>query len=145
MDLLSVFTSEPLFTVRCGQSDLGFVHELSFAVGKGAEKTLLLGGRSWMVTHIDWKRRVAYVEPVESRERSRWLGSGQSMSFELCQAGTGRSGGDWTVASADNMGVPSLRLYTAPFQQATGQRERTMMESRREIMCNSTRAVIYLK
>jgi ATP-dependent Lhr-like helicase len=86
MDLLSVFTSEPLFTVRCGQSDLGFVHELSFAAGKGGEKTLLLGGRSWMVTHIDWRRRVAYVEPVESRGRSRWLGSGQSMSFELCQS-----------------------------------------------------------
>ncbi|MCO6436559.1 MAG: DEAD/DEAH box helicase [Phycisphaerae bacterium] len=86
MDLLSVFTSEPLFTVKCGQSDLGFVHELSFAAGKQAEKTLLLGGRSWMVTHVDWNRRVAYVEPVERRGRSRWLGSGQSMSFELCQS-----------------------------------------------------------
>ena len=86
MDLLSVFTSEPLFTVRCGQTDLGFVHELSFAAGRDGEKTILLGGRSWMVTHIDWKRRVAFVQATESRGRSRWIGSGQSMSFELCQS-----------------------------------------------------------
>lgn len=86
MDLLSVFTAEPLFAVKCGQSELGFVHELSFASAKGNEQTLLLGGRSWKVTHIDWKRRVAFVEPVETQGRSRWLGQGQAMSYDLCQS-----------------------------------------------------------
>ena len=86
MDLLSVFTSEPLFTVRCGHTDVGFVHELSFARGKDDDKTLLLGGRAWAVTHIDWQRRIAYVEAAEQRGRSRWIGAGQPLSHELCQA-----------------------------------------------------------
>ena len=86
MELLSVFTSEPLFTVRCGRSDLGCVHELSFAKGKDVDKTLLLGGHAWVVTHIDWQRRVAYVEPAHQRGRSRWIGSGQPLSHKLCHA-----------------------------------------------------------
>ncbi len=86
MDLLSVFTSEPLFTVRYGRTDIGYVHELSFARGNDDEKTLLLGGRAWTVTHIDWQRRIAYVEAAEQRGRSRWMGAGQPLSHELCQA-----------------------------------------------------------
>jgi ATP-dependent Lhr-like helicase len=86
MDLLSVFTSEPLFTVRFGRADVGFVHELSFSRGKDDDRTLLLGGRAWTVTHIDWQRRIAYVEVSEQRGRSRWLGAGQPLSRELCQS-----------------------------------------------------------
>ncbi len=86
LDLLSVFTTEPLFSVRSGSTELGFVHESSFALRRGAEKILLLAGRSWAVTHVDWQRRVAYVEPVEQAGRSRWMGSGASLSYDLCQA-----------------------------------------------------------
>lgn len=86
MDLLSVFTSEPLFSVRCGQSELGFVHESSFAPRKNSDKILLLGGRGWAVTHIDWQKRIAYVEPADQSGRSRWIGSGAQLSYELCQA-----------------------------------------------------------
>jgi ATP-dependent Lhr-like helicase len=48
--------------------------------------TLALGGRQWLVKHVDWDRRQAFIEPTELRGRSRWLGAGQPLSFALCQA-----------------------------------------------------------
>jgi ATP-dependent Lhr-like helicase len=86
MDLLSVITSEPLFAVRHGRNELGFVHQLSFAAGDGNRTVLSLGGRSWAVNHLDWKRKVAYVEPTRQPGRSRWLGGGQPLSFEIAQS-----------------------------------------------------------
>jgi ATP-dependent Lhr-like helicase len=46
---------------------------------------LLLGGRAWLVNHIDWQRRIAYVEATEAKGRSRWKGEGQRLTFRLCQ------------------------------------------------------------
>lgn len=86
MDLLSMITSEPLFAVRHGRTDLGHVHQLSFAARNGGRTTLLLGGRSWKVNHLDWQRKIAYVEPTDERGRSRWMGVGQALSFQMSQA-----------------------------------------------------------
>src|SRR5436853_642451 len=47
---------------------------------------LSLGGRSWIVTHVDWDHQTAHVAPVEHGGRSRWLGGSQPLRFELCQA-----------------------------------------------------------
>lgn len=38
------------------------------------------------MTHVDWDARTAYVEPTIEEGRSRWLGAGQALRFELCQA-----------------------------------------------------------
>ena len=86
MELLSVFQSPPLFTVRHGRTDLGEVHESSFLIRTGDRPVLSLAGRSWVATNIDWAKRVAYVEPTEQAGRSRWLGPGQPLSFRHCQA-----------------------------------------------------------
>jgi len=86
MELLSVFQSPPLFTVRHGRTDLGEVHESSFLIRTGDRPVLSLAGRSWVATSIDWVKRVAYVEPTEQVGRSRWLGPGQPLSFRHCQA-----------------------------------------------------------
>ncbi len=86
MDLLSSFTTEPLFMVRHGNKDIGRVHHSSFLVKEDRPPVLLLGGRSWVVTDIDWKAKVAFVEPTETDGKSRWLGSGQPLSYALCQA-----------------------------------------------------------
>jgi ATP-dependent Lhr-like helicase len=86
MELLSVFQSPPLFTVRHGRTDLGEVHESSFLIRTGDRPVLSLAGRSWVATSIDWVKRVAYVEPTEQIGRSRWLGLGQPLSFRHCQA-----------------------------------------------------------
>jgi len=86
MDILSMITSEPLFKVRHGRADLGAVHQLSFATRQGERTTLLLAGRSWTVTHLDWQHKVAYVEPAREPGRSRWMGTGQALSYAMAQA-----------------------------------------------------------
>jgi ATP-dependent Lhr-like helicase len=86
MELLSVFTSAPLFRVVSGQKELGFVHESTFYRREDGPAILVLAGRSWKANHVDWKRRVAHVEPAEERGRSRWLGEGQMLSYRLCQS-----------------------------------------------------------
>jgi ATP-dependent Lhr-like helicase len=47
---------------------------------------LLLAGRAWRVTHLDWRRRRAFVGPVDDEGRWRWRGHGQFLAFELCRA-----------------------------------------------------------
>ena len=86
MELCSVFTSPPLFTVLHGRDPVGFVHQTSFLRPEGEPCVLLLSGRSWEVTHLDWVRKTAQVKPVARAGRSRWLGTGASLSGELSQA-----------------------------------------------------------
>ncbi|MFM7845518.1 MAG: ATP-dependent helicase, partial [Planctomycetota bacterium] len=86
MELLSVFMTPPLFKVLHGRQEIGFVDELTFLGKKEGVRVLLLGGRPWNVTHIDWARKVAFVEASENRGRSRWKGEGRGLSFRLCQA-----------------------------------------------------------
>jgi ATP-dependent Lhr-like helicase len=81
-----VITSEPLFAVKHGRSDVGSVHQLSFAPGHAGQVNLLLAGRSWKVTHLDWPRKIAYVEPAKDVGKSRWVGGGHLVSFEISQA-----------------------------------------------------------
>ena len=46
----------------------------------------LKGRRCWKTTHLDWRRRIAHVEPTDQRGKSRWLGQGQLLSYRVCQA-----------------------------------------------------------
>ena len=85
MELMSVFTSEPLFSVLHGRSELGLVHPLSFQVRRDGPVVLSLAGRSWEVAHVDWDRRVAYVKTTSEKGRSRWIGPGIPLRFELCR------------------------------------------------------------
>ena len=86
LELLSVFTSPPLFRVISGQKELGSVHESTFYKKQEGPTILLLAGRSWKTNHLDWNRRIAYVEPADEQGRSRWIGEGQFLSFRVCQA-----------------------------------------------------------
>jgi hypothetical protein len=86
LDLMSVFSSPPLFKVLSGHKELGFVHESTFYKREEGPVILVLAGRSWRTNHLDWKRRIAHVEPSDERGRSRWLGEGQFLSFRVCQA-----------------------------------------------------------
>jgi ATP-dependent Lhr-like helicase len=47
---------------------------------------LLLGGMAWLVNHIDWQHRVAYVEATDTKGRSRWKGERPGLGFRLCQS-----------------------------------------------------------
>jgi ATP-dependent Lhr-like helicase len=86
LELLSVFSSDPLFSVRYGSEDVGRVDPATFQLARERAAVLLLGGRPWRVTGLDWKERIAYVEPAQEEGRSLWLGSGAPLSFAVCQA-----------------------------------------------------------
>jgi ATP-dependent helicase Lhr and Lhr-like helicase len=86
MELFSVFSSPPLVGVFYGQSEIGQVHELTFQVRDAAPAVLTLAGQGWLVNHIDWPRRRAYVEPTDLAGRSRWVGTAQPIHLMLCQA-----------------------------------------------------------
>jgi ATP-dependent helicase Lhr and Lhr-like helicase len=86
LELLSVFTSPPLFRVMSGQKELGSVHESTFYKKQDGPLILVLAGRGWKTNHLDWKRRIAHVEPTDEKGRSRWIGEGQFLSFRVCQA-----------------------------------------------------------
>ncbi len=59
MELFTSFISEPLVAVRHGERLIGSVHSTTFARWPGAEVVLVLGGRGWQVTHVEWKDRLA--------------------------------------------------------------------------------------
>ena len=86
LEILSVFTSPPLFRVISGQKELGNVHESTFYQKQEGPAILVLAGRNWKTNHLDWNRRIAYVEPTDEKGRSRWIGEGQFLSFRVCQA-----------------------------------------------------------
>ena len=86
MELYSVFMSPPLFWVLHGGQELGYVDEATFIGKQDGPRVLLLGGRSWLVNHIDWQRRVAFVEATDHTGRSRWKGEGGGVGFRLAQS-----------------------------------------------------------
>jgi ATP-dependent Lhr-like helicase len=86
MELFSSFVSDPMVAVRHGRTHLGQVDISTFALRHEEVPVILLGGRSWTVTHIDWSDRIAYVEPSPELGKSRWISSGQPIHYELCQA-----------------------------------------------------------
>jgi ATP-dependent Lhr-like helicase len=47
---------------------------------------LLLAGRAWLVTHVDWKRRRVFVEPTDLPGRATWGGEAGGLSFELTRS-----------------------------------------------------------
>jgi ATP-dependent Lhr-like helicase len=85
-ELFSVFAGEPLFTVYLGRTEMGRVHESSFIISRGGDPVVLLAGRSWRVTHIDWGRSEAFVEAVKEVGRSRWRGEGRPLHFRMSRA-----------------------------------------------------------
>lgn len=86
MELLSVFSSDPLFSVRFGAKELGKVDPATFQLAKEGDPVLLLGGQAWHVTRLDWDERVAYVDRITAPGKSVWLGSGPPLGFVLCRA-----------------------------------------------------------
>ena len=84
MELLSVFTSPPMFSVRHGRVEIGVVPDEVLTarptgLAAGGAHVLVLAGRSWAVLHVDWPRRVVQVEPTDAPGVARWRGSGQPL------------------------------------------------------------------
>ncbi|MFI0467721.1 DEAD/DEAH box helicase [Saccharopolyspora sp. 5N102] len=87
MDMTAVFTAPPQFTVLEGRREIGHTDPALLTEKVDRPRRLLLGGRSWKVTWIDWKRRHCYVEPASGGGRARWLTPGVAgVGFDLAQA-----------------------------------------------------------
>jgi ATP-dependent Lhr-like helicase len=85
-DLVAAFSEPLLFSVRHGLADLGTVHPASLVPGRTGEPAVLsLGGRSWKVVDVDWRRRMVSVVHSDRGGRSRWLGSSRAMSEAVCK------------------------------------------------------------
>jgi ATP-dependent helicase Lhr and Lhr-like helicase len=86
LDLLSAFASPMVLAARHGAIELGYVDPMAVQQQKDGPTVLLLGGRSWKVTSVDWPKRTVSVEPSDDRGKSRWLGTSRWLGFEVCQA-----------------------------------------------------------
>lgn len=88
MNLTAVFTAPPEFTVCAGRTEIGRTDPDLLTEEVTGPRKLLLAGRSWLVTYIDWRRRRCYVEPADGGGRARWNGFGgeRVRSFALTRA-----------------------------------------------------------
>ena len=86
LDLVSVFTTAPELTVVTGNTDLGTIDPMVLTASVDGPRVLALAGRSWLVRHVDWRRRRVWVEPTDIRGTSRWSGLPQPWSHALTNA-----------------------------------------------------------
>jgi ATP-dependent Lhr-like helicase len=87
MGMTAVFTAPPQFTVLEGRREIGRTDPALLTEKVGGPRLLLLGGRSWRVTWVDWKRRRCFVEQAEGGGRAWWLSPGAGgAEFPLARA-----------------------------------------------------------
>lgn len=86
MDIVSVFTANPEFTVILGREELGKVDPIVLTRKVEGPRIIVLAARSWEVTYIDWKRQRCYVEPADAHAKMRWMGDAAPLTFALARA-----------------------------------------------------------
>lgn len=87
MELTASFTAPPEFAVLAGRTEIGTTDPAVLTEERQGPRRLLLAGRSWQVTFIDWARRRAFVEPVEDGGIAKWQGSEpRGLSYVLTRA-----------------------------------------------------------
>jgi ATP-dependent Lhr-like helicase len=84
MELTSVFTAPPQFTALNGRTEIGRIDPALLAADEKqtGPRRLLLAGRTWVVTWVDWRRQRCFVEPVEGGGgKAKWDSGGHLGSF----------------------------------------------------------------
>lgn len=84
-DLTAVFTAPPEFLVLAGRIEVGTIGTDLLTEQVQGPRVLLLGGRSWQVTHVDWERRRCFVEAVDGGGKAKWSGSSGGLSFDIAR------------------------------------------------------------
>jgi ATP-dependent helicase Lhr and Lhr-like helicase len=82
-DLTAVFTAPPEFLVLAGRNEVGTIGTDLLTQEVAGPRVLLLGGRSWQVTHVDWERRRCFVEPVDAGGQAKWSGFSGGLSYDI--------------------------------------------------------------
>ncbi|MBH2042932.1 MAG: DEAD/DEAH box helicase [Comamonadaceae bacterium] len=83
-DLLASFSGSQLMLGRCGGAEVGYIDPTMLA-GDKAPGLILLAGKSWRITEVDWKRQTVWLEPAKEGGTARWTGSGRTLSREIAQ------------------------------------------------------------
>ncbi|MET8286039.1 DEAD/DEAH box helicase [Streptomyces sp. NPDC005132] len=87
IELTASFTAPPQFTVLTGRTEIGRMDPSVLTEERQGPRRLLLAGRSWQVTFIDWGRKRVFVEPVESGGIAKWSGGTLiGLSYTLTRA-----------------------------------------------------------
>ena len=85
LDLLASFSGSPLLTGKFGSTEVGYI-DPTVLTGEKAARLILLGGRSWKVKEVEWKRRIVWLEPAPEGGKARWIGGGRSMDRDVSEA-----------------------------------------------------------
>ena len=83
-ELLASFSGSPMLTARHGTAEVGYI-DPTVLTGEGDEQLLLLAGRSWRVTDVDWSKRIVWLEPAAGGGKARWMGGARSLGRDVCQ------------------------------------------------------------
>jgi len=84
-DLLASFSGSMLLTGRHGSSEVGYI-DPTVLTGEQDNRLLLLAGRSWRVTEVEWSKRIVWLEPAREGGKARWMGGARSLGRDVCQA-----------------------------------------------------------
>lgn len=100
-DLLASFTGAHLLLGRFGNVEVGYI-DPTMLTGDKEGRLILLSGKSWRITDVDWKKRVVWLEPVKEGGKARWTGIGRTLSREIAQGilrGLHQGAGEHTIIS----------------------------------------------
>ncbi|MDH6218817.1 DEAD/DEAH box helicase [Streptomyces pseudovenezuelae] len=87
IELTASFTAPPQFTVLSGRAEIGRMDPSVLTEERPGPRRLLLAGRSWQVTFIDWGRKRVFVEPVDGGGIAKWSGGTLvGLSYQLTRA-----------------------------------------------------------
>ncbi|WP_030709501.1 DEAD/DEAH box helicase [Streptomyces sp. NRRL F-2580] len=87
IELTASFTAPPQFTVLAGRTEIGQTDPSVLTAERRGPRRLLLGGRSWQVTFVDWLRKRVFVEPADGGGVAKWTsGSIAGLSYSLTRA-----------------------------------------------------------
>jgi ATP-dependent Lhr-like helicase len=87
IELTASFTAPPQFTVLSGRTEIGQTDPSVLTEERPGPRRLLLGGRSWQVTFIDWVRKRVFVEPADGGGVAKWMNGGiVGLSYALTRA-----------------------------------------------------------
>lgn len=83
-DLLASFSGSQLLTGRHGGAEVGYIDPIVLT-GEREERLLLLAGKSWRITEVDWSKRIVWLEPAAGGGKARWMGGARSLGRDVCQ------------------------------------------------------------
>jgi ATP-dependent Lhr-like helicase len=83
-DLLASFSGTQLLLGRFGGVEVGYI-DPTMLTGDKPNRLILLAGKSWRITEIDWKRQTVWLAPTKEGGTARWSGSARTLSREIAQ------------------------------------------------------------